>query len=102
MVEIDFDPDYMPAFGEDGNEYFMMLLHDGTVLRRSPSLGERDLPVSGQAGATAQFHDVRLPDGDDGRLLEMAFRPRPRSHPNRNRAGSSDHGVCPSRSDNLR
>ena len=43
---------------------------------KSPSLGESDLPRIGIEPGGYQFADMKLPDGRDGRLIEINFMPR--------------------------
>lgn len=96
IIEIDFDVDYLseyenplaidpdevaappdPDDAEDDEDrsYFQMFLVDGRVMRRSPSLGEADLPLAG-VGEDAVFMNVRLPDGGRGRLVQVDFLPQ--------------------------
>jgi len=104
-LEIDFDDEAMPEFAadnadedgeehekddedekdeeeddeeereEDGPEYFAVLLPDGSVVRKSSSLGSGVLPVRGEAGKDVLFRSLRLPDGRRGRLVQIAFAP---------------------------
>lgn len=76
-VEIDFADEHMPEFSRATEpEYFELWLADGTVLERSESLGSRDLPRFPVLGKEPQFQDVRLPDGQPGRMVEIAFVPQ--------------------------
>ena len=54
---------------------------DGTVLARSPLLGERDL-VAAPTTTIDQlvFSDVTLPDGRAGRAITVRFMPHDESH----------------------
>jgi signal transduction histidine kinase len=57
--------------------YFQIWRDDGRVVERSPSLGPHDLPRSGRIDRRRPvFRDFRLPDGQPGRLVEIAFVPR--------------------------
>ncbi len=77
-VEIDFADEVMPEFSAPtGPEYFQLWLADGTVLERSRSLGDADLPRSPRLSREPLFRDLRLPDGRPGRLVEIAFVPEP-------------------------
>jgi len=54
----------LPEFRVGGPDYFQVWRPDGTVLARSPSLGQRDLVGTGA---------VTLPDGRPGRLVTAAL-----------------------------
>ncbi len=101
-LEIDFDDEAMPEFAsddvdedgeehekddedeeddeeereKDGPEYFAVLLPDGAVVRKSPSLGSGILPVRSEAGEEVLFRSLQLPDGRRGRLVQIAFAPQ--------------------------
>lgn len=76
-VEIDFADEFMPEFeARERPEYFELWLADGTVVERSRSLGERDLPRSAELPRSPRYADLRLPDGRPGRLVEVAFVPQ--------------------------
>lgn len=76
-VEIDFADELMPEFeAREQPEYFQLRLADGTLLERSHSLGERDLPRSTGLSSAPVYRDLQLPDGRPGRLVEIAFVPQ--------------------------
>lgn len=57
-------------------EYFQFRLSDGSVIKRSENLGDRDLPyVPGHPGAPI-FKNLRLPSGARGRFVQVAVFPR--------------------------
>ncbi len=75
-VEFDFVDRFMPEFAVDERpEYFQLWLADGTLIERSDSLGEADLPRSGPPLGTPRFTDLTLPDGRAGRLVAVRFVP---------------------------
>ncbi len=55
--------------------YIEVWTRAGDVLARSASLLHADLPRTGGSPG-AEFSDITLPDGRDGRLVELQFRPR--------------------------
>jgi two-component system sensor histidine kinase QseC len=58
-------------------EYFQLWRADGSVVARSRSLGNRDLPRQGGTALDQPLlRDVRLPGGPSVRLAEIRFRPR--------------------------
>jgi signal transduction histidine kinase len=74
-LEFEFTHDLMPEFqAVTLPEYFQVWLTDGTVVARSQSLGNRDLPRSVHP-AGVRFSNLRLPDGRHGRMIEVAFVP---------------------------
>ncbi len=75
-VEFDFVDRFMPEFAADERpEYFQLWLADGTLIDRSGSLGEADLPRSDPPLDTPRFTDLTLPDGRAGRLVAVRFVP---------------------------
>jgi two-component system sensor histidine kinase QseC len=75
-IELDYTPDAMPEFERaDRPDYFQFWLDDGTVLLRSRRL-TGDLPRAAAPATRPAFRDVRLPDGREGRLVELAYVPR--------------------------
>jgi signal transduction histidine kinase len=52
---------------------------DGSMLAKSSTLADRDLPRS-PAPDAMQFHDLRLPDGRVGRMITIRFLPRDEDH----------------------
>jgi signal transduction histidine kinase len=58
--------------------YFEMWTQDGTAVRRSRSLGGRDLVVATSTSARALFVNLNLPSGRSGRAVQLTFTPRRR------------------------
>lgn len=76
-VELDFADEFMPEFESPTNsEYFQLWLQDGTLLERSHSLDDLDLPYSKQYALDHRFNDMDLPDGRKGRKIEIVFIPQ--------------------------
>ena len=63
-----------PEASGEATSYIEAWRPDGAVLARSASLHDGDLPPVG-SGAIA-FADLTLPDGRDGRAIELRFTPR--------------------------
>ncbi|MGD2067026.1 MAG: histidine kinase dimerization/phospho-acceptor domain-containing protein, partial [Candidatus Bathyarchaeota archaeon] len=57
-------------------QYYQIWGQDQTVLVKSPTLANKELPNSGIALGQFRFADLKLPDGRAGRLIEIAFIPR--------------------------
>ena len=76
-VELEFAGEYMPEFErEEEPEYFQLWIDDRTVLERSRSLGTLDLPLLQPRIPEPRFTDLKLPDGRDGRLVQIDFVPQ--------------------------
>lgn len=76
IVEFDFTEEFMPEFdAPERPEYFQLWLADGTLLARSPSLGEDDLQRMTPTLEEPQFADLILPDGRLGRMVQITFVP---------------------------
>jgi two-component system sensor histidine kinase QseC len=77
-LEFDFAEDgVMLEFHEHQAPQYYQLWENGVdLLIKSPSLGEGDLPRFDTEHGSYQFADVNLPDGRDGRLIEINFLPR--------------------------
>ncbi len=77
-LEFDFAEDgVMLEFQEHQPLQYYQLWEKGVdLLIKSPSLGESDLPHSGIEPGSHQFADIKLPDGRNGRLIEINFMPR--------------------------
>ena len=76
-VELEFADEYMPEFKRDKEpEYFQLWIDDRTVLERSRSLGTLDLPLLRPRVAEPRFTDLKLPDGRNGRLVQIDFVPQ--------------------------
>lgn len=77
QVEIDFADELMPEFEAASEpEYFELWLADGSVIERSRSLGEGDLPRFGELTQVPRFDDGPLPDGRPGRRVTIGFVPQ--------------------------
>jgi signal transduction histidine kinase len=76
--EVEFDlveelaPEFKPGVRP---EYLQLMFQDGTVLRKSSSLGEADLRVSAASLDHPSFEDLTLPDGRPGRMVTFKFVP---------------------------
>ena len=77
-LEFDFaEEGVMLEFQEHAVHQYYQLWEEGVeLLIKSPSLGDRDLPMLGTSLGLHQFADLALPDGRSGRLIEIVFMPR--------------------------
>jgi two-component system sensor histidine kinase QseC len=76
-IELEFLRLPLPEFQPSSDAMFYQVwAQDGTVLARSPSLVEADLPRPMDALDEQTFYDVTLPSGQDGRALALRFLPR--------------------------
>ena len=77
-LEFDFAEDgVMLEFQEKSPLQYYQLWENGVdLLIKSPSLDDNDLPRIGTESGSHQFVDVKLPDGREGRLIEINFLPR--------------------------
>ena len=76
-VEFDFRDDFMPEFEASERAEFFELWHaDGTLIERSPSLRDADLPSHRPSLDIPRYADVSLPDGRPGRMVEVLFVPQ--------------------------
>lgn len=76
-VDFDLDEEVMPEYRPGGRpEYFQLWLEDGQTLRKSTSLGERELRRGGAVLNEPVFSDVQLPDQRPGRAVMLRFMPR--------------------------
>ena len=77
-LEFDFAEDgVMLEFQEHPAPQYYQLWEKGVdLLIKSPTLGETDLPHSGTEAGEHRFADLKLPDGRNGRLIEINFMPR--------------------------
>jgi len=57
-------------------EYYEIWRGDGSVWVRSPSLGEKHLKRRTVSGKGPWFFNRRLPDGREGRIVQVEFEPR--------------------------
>lgn len=76
-IEFEFSREVMPQYG-DGKDpaYFQLWLNRDNSLERSPSLDESNLPQYLTSLNQYTYHDITLPDGRPGRLIELVFTPR--------------------------
>jgi signal transduction histidine kinase len=82
QVEFEFREEHMPEFAAGAEpEYFELWFADGSLVRRSPSFDASDqmraasLARSPHPATTPTFLDVRLPDGRQGRQIQIDFVP---------------------------
>jgi signal transduction histidine kinase len=76
QVTVELSPGLLPQFeARREPDYFEIWLPGRRILARSPSLGGRDLPRSASPVRGFRFGDLTLPDGRDGRRVEVTFRP---------------------------
>jgi len=75
---IDLDFGAVPGLNQDGEaEFYAVFLGDGTVLKKSLSLGAMRLSLDLDAGKAGRvFRNVVLPDGRPGRQVQAAFAPK--------------------------
>lgn len=75
-LDLEYSGDAMPEFVDgDEAEYYEVFLPDGTVVKKSPTLGEHHLPRAARPAGDAIFQNVRLRDGRRGRLVQIVFEP---------------------------
>lgn len=76
-IEFEFSDEVMPQYS-DGKSvaYFQIRSNRGATLRRSVSLGQGNLPQFQTLLDQFTYHDIKLPDGRPGRLVELVFIPR--------------------------
>ncbi|MBM4019345.1 MAG: HAMP domain-containing protein [Planctomycetes bacterium] len=76
-VEVEFLDQEMPEFHRaDRPAYYELWLADGSVLKRSASLGGQDLARTAATPAGPPFRAIALPDGRPGRAVAVVFQPR--------------------------
>ena len=77
-LEFDFAEDGVMAEFVRPNrpEYYQLWARGKTLLIKSPSLGEANLPLIGAGLDRQHFSDLTLPDGRAGRAVEIGFLPR--------------------------
>ena len=75
-VELEFANEFMPEFSDpEGPEFFQLWFGDGTLLERSQSLLDRDLPVQPFVDNRPRFSNIELDPGGRCRLVQVYFRP---------------------------
>ncbi len=80
-IWVELPEEGLPEFAaETGGEYFEFWV-PGRVLRRSNSLGNRDLPRPAAVSGEVQLWDAPLPNGTPGRFVLLSFLPRIDDHP---------------------
>jgi len=76
VVELEFVEFPLPEFLPSPDaEYYQVWNSDGTVLARSQSLEERDLPQIPAGPGVPNLEDIELPDGRRGRAVAAWFEP---------------------------
>ncbi len=94
LIEIDIDEDAMPAYAADdgaeedgepedergfddrkGSGFYTVFRTDGTVVKKSSSLGAAALPCDAVRVQAPLFRNIKLPDGEKGRLVQIVFTP---------------------------
>jgi two-component system sensor histidine kinase QseC len=77
----------MPEFRSSGTpEYYQVWDEDGDVIAKSPSLERTNLPRSRLRSSAPAYVNLELPDGRNGRMVILRFRPRLRE-------SGGDHDV---------
>jgi two-component system sensor histidine kinase QseC len=75
-IEVEIREGFLPEYTrEEEPEYYQVWDEDGTVLERSPSLEEKDLPFRSESMASPLFWNLELPDGRAGRAVGISFLP---------------------------
>lgn len=76
-LDFEFDVRMTPEFNNlSGGGYYQFWNNNGKILKRSPSLGQKNLPKFGDGSLTPEFQDNTLPDGKPGRAISLYFIPR--------------------------
>lgn len=72
-INLSFTDDPLPEFQADEDaEYFQVWLNNGSVLAKSPSLGEdQELPRISSSGTSPEFLPLTLPDRRSGRAVAL-------------------------------
>lgn len=74
--EFEFADEIMPEFSRSKNpEYFQFWHENGDHFEKSNSLFDTDLPYSEGLISSYQFGDLTLPNGKDGRMVQIGFTP---------------------------
>ncbi len=76
VLEFSFAGREMPEFDTGGDQYFQLWDEQGREVSRSPSLGDSFLDHARLDEGRSSFENTPLPDGREGRLVHLAFRPR--------------------------
>ncbi|MDJ0837792.1 MAG: histidine kinase dimerization/phospho-acceptor domain-containing protein [Acidobacteriota bacterium] len=73
-IELDYAGEFMPEFeSPEGPEYFEVWLPNGTLLERSESLGDRELPVAHGFTPEPVYRDIHLEGAGLCRLVRLSF-----------------------------
>lgn len=76
-IEFEFADEFMPEFERNENpEYFQFRYANGRVFESSNSLNGEDMPFSDISSQAPLYSDIRLADGQKGRLLQLGFIPQ--------------------------
>ncbi|MCA9026204.1 MAG: sensor histidine kinase N-terminal domain-containing protein [Planctomycetaceae bacterium] len=76
FLDIEFTEHQLQEYSrEDRPEYFQIWANDGTVLARSLSLGDVDLPMILGSTKNPGVASLNLPDGQNGRIAGIRFVP---------------------------
>ncbi|HPC65386.1 MAG TPA: hypothetical protein PK525_12295 [Anaerohalosphaeraceae bacterium] len=77
QIEFEFDVRMIPEFNTlNGGAYYQFQNDDGTVLVRSPSLGNSDLTLFQSFSEVPQIQTCQLPGGKQGRAVGYQFIPK--------------------------
>lgn len=75
-LDMEFGHEGKSEFEDEAEpEYFEVFLADGTVLRKSETLGQHDLPLDPKQSDEEAFRNARLANGQRARLVQIAFAP---------------------------
>ena len=76
-LEFEFDVRMTPEFNNlNGGGYYQFWNHDRSLVVRSPSLDQTDLPYFGNESSTDMYRQCLLPDDKPGRAVSYGFFPR--------------------------
>jgi signal transduction histidine kinase len=96
-IEFDFSAESMPEFAarEHSHCFFELWDNDGTVLERSPSLGNRDLPLPADGGDSAVWSNFAGPRGRSVRAIVLRLNPPMEDEDPRESSKPSHAGKLP-------
>lgn len=76
-IRIEFSEQNMPEFtSKNSPQYFQVWLPDGTTLARSTSLKGDNIPRRKKDDRSHQSYNIVLPNGKNGRVVQLRFRPQ--------------------------
>jgi signal transduction histidine kinase len=76
-LKLEFADPFMREFeNPPGTAYFQIWDTAGTVIKRSPSLRDANLPWRQGTGTSPEFWNLILPTGDAGRAIGLRFKPQ--------------------------